>query len=105
MLVADIARMPFVSAEPGRILEAISTVAVLFALIGVGVGTFVWVRNWRRRITDKSAEEHTIETYREMYDEGLLEREELERIALALDKPSDAPAGPTKPESPSRPLP
>jgi hypothetical protein len=87
------------------ILETIATVAALVSLIGLGITTFVWVRKWRRRLAEEPDTEESIETYRNMLDEGILEAEEFDRIARRLRETSDAPAEPSSPESPSQPLP
>jgi hypothetical protein len=105
MLLSDVARMPTLSADPILILETVGTVVALLALIGLAVATFVWMRNCRRQLTEEPAVQESIEVYRQLLDEGLLERDEFERITTQLHKLSDTPAGPTKPESPSQSLP
>jgi hypothetical protein len=90
-----------VVANPAATLEIVGVVTLFVAALGVGAAVFVWARDWRRRIVEDSATEEPIETFQTMLDQGLLDRQEFERIAARLHQPPALPAVPPVSHPPS----
>src|SRR3712207_3382576 len=77
----------------------ILTSLALVAVIGGGVFAIVWARRWREAAADDApAEELTIEEYRKLLDEGLLDPEEFERIRARLEARGGSEAGEAHPD-------
>ena len=77
-------------------LELLGLLAGLVVLIGIGAVIALKVRSLAKTGDDEPVLEHTLEHYQDLFDRGLLDPQEFERIRAFLDKqPPHAP--PTKP--------
>jgi hypothetical protein len=75
----------WIVADLAATLEVLATIALLAGAIGLGIAVFIWARRWRDRIALDHEAENSIETYRDMLDDGLIDPAEFARIEARLD--------------------
>jgi hypothetical protein len=93
----------WIVADLAQTVEIAIAAALLAVAIGLGIAVFTWARKWRQALADDSDREASIETYREMLDEGLIDPQEFERIQARLDERPDAPSAELRSGPPAQP--
>jgi hypothetical protein len=81
---------PFAVISPE--LRLLGWTLVLALLVGGGFLLILWARTWRHRLNEQEpVEEPTLADYRKLFDAGLLDPHEFERIRAHLEGPATPP--------------
>src|SRR5262245_18655451 len=80
-------------------LDLLTASLLLFSALFLGGWGILWVKRWRQRMNEPESPPQTAEDYQALYEQGVMSKEEYERIRAHLAKtpppsePEGAPSG------------